>query len=57
VCWWISGSARSVAVWKMMPLCMLGCLWRKMNDISFEDHERAFTFEEVKTLFLYTLYV
>jgi hypothetical protein len=40
VCWWTAGSARSVAVWKMVNSCLLWCLWRERNDISFEYCER-----------------
>jgi hypothetical protein len=54
-CWWTAGSAQSAAVWKMVPLCLLWCLWREMNDRSFEDRER--TLEEIKSLFFYTLYL
>ena len=41
------GSPRSV-VWKMVPTCLLWCLWRERNDRIFEDRER--TFEEIKSL-------
>jgi hypothetical protein len=36
-CWWCSGRLRSVAVWKMAPICLLWCLWREINNRSFED--------------------
>jgi hypothetical protein len=36
-CWWTTGSTRSAAVWKMMSMCLLWCLYREMNDISFQD--------------------
>jgi hypothetical protein len=36
-CWLTTGSSRSVAVWKMVPLCVLWCLWRERNDRCFED--------------------
>jgi hypothetical protein len=41
-------------VWKLVPLCLLWCLWRERNDKSFEDPE--ITLEEIKCLFFYTLY-
>ena len=37
---------KSVAVWKMVPLCLLWCLRKEQNDRSFEDHEM--TLEEIK---------
>jgi hypothetical protein len=42
-------------VWKMVPLCLLWCLWREINYRSFEDREK--TLEEIKALFFYTLYL
>jgi hypothetical protein len=54
-CWWSSSSLRSAAMWKMVPTCLLWCLWRKINDINFEDRER--TLEEIKALFFKTLYL
>jgi len=38
-CWWSAGSTRSV--WKMVSSCLLWCLWRKINDMSFEDREKT----------------
>jgi hypothetical protein len=29
-CWWIASSVWSV-VWKMVPFCLLWCLWREIN--------------------------
>jgi hypothetical protein len=38
------------------PSCLLWCLWREMNDKSFEDRERSL--EKLKSLFFfYTLYL
>ena len=45
----------SANVWKIVPMCLLLCLWRKKNDINFEDRER--TLEEIKSLFFKTLYL
>jgi hypothetical protein len=53
-CWWTSGSPQSAVVWKMVPTCLLWCLWREMNDRNFENHER--TLEEIKSLFFKILY-
>jgi hypothetical protein len=41
-------------VLKMMPSYLLWCLWRKMNDRSFEDREK--TLEEHKSFFFNILY-
>jgi hypothetical protein len=38
-------------VWKIVP----SCLWREMNDISFDDREK--TLEEIKSLIFNTLYL
>jgi hypothetical protein len=40
---------KSVNVWKMVPSCLLWCVWRKMNGRSFEDRGR--TLEKIKSLF------
>jgi hypothetical protein len=52
-CWWTGGRSRSAVVWKMVPSCLLWCLWRERNDRNFEDQER--TLEELKTFFFYSL--
>jgi hypothetical protein len=28
-CWWLGGHYRSAVVWKMVPSCLLWCLWRE----------------------------
>jgi hypothetical protein len=43
-----------LVVWKMLP-CLLWCLWREHNDISFENRER--TLSELKSLLFSTLYI
>jgi hypothetical protein len=48
-CWWPSGCSRSAVVWKMIPSCLMWCLWREQNDRNFEDKERMF--EELITFF------
>jgi hypothetical protein len=53
-CWWTSGSSQSAAVWKMVPSYLLWCLWREINDRSFEDHERSFV--ELESFFFFTLF-
>jgi hypothetical protein len=42
-------------VWKMVPSCLLWCLWMERNDKNFEDHER--TLDQKKSLFFNTLYL
>jgi hypothetical protein len=54
VCWWTTGNMQSASVGKMVTTCLLWCLWREMNDKSFEDCER--TLEE-KSFFFKTLYL
>jgi hypothetical protein len=54
-CWWTASNTWSAVVCKMVPLCISWCLWRKMNDRSFEDCERSL--EEIKSLFFNTLYL
>jgi hypothetical protein len=39
-CWWTSGRLRSVAIWKMVPTCILWCVWTERNNRYFEDLER-----------------
>jgi hypothetical protein len=36
----LRGSPRNTYVWKMVPFCLLWCIWRERNDRSFEDNER-----------------
>ena len=53
-CWWYGGNSRSVVVWKMMPLCLMWCVWRERNDRNFDNLER--TLEEIKSFFFYSLF-
>jgi hypothetical protein len=46
-CWWTGGRSRSAVVWKMVPSCLMWCLWRERNDRNFEDKDM--TFEELIT--------
>jgi hypothetical protein len=50
-----AGSNWSAVVWKMLPSCLLWCIWKERKDRSFEDHER--TLEELISFFFYTLYI
>lgn len=53
-CWWTGGRSRNAVVWKMVPSCLMWCLWRERNDRTFEDQER--TLEELKSFFFFTLF-
>jgi hypothetical protein len=52
--WWTGGRSQSAVVWKMVPSCLMWCLWRERNVRNFEDQER--TFEELKSFFFHTLF-
>jgi hypothetical protein len=54
VSWWMGGRARSAVVWKMVPLCIMWCIWRERNDRCFEDKSRSH--EELLHLFFFTLF-
>ena len=45
---------RNVEMLKIIPSCLMYCLWWKRDDWSFEDHEQAI--EEFKDFFFMTLY-
>jgi hypothetical protein len=34
-CWWMGGSSHGVVVSKMVPSCLLWCLWREISDQNF----------------------
>jgi hypothetical protein len=53
-CWRTGSRSRSAAMWKMIPSCLMWCLWRERNDSNFEDKEM--TFEELRTFLFYSLY-
>jgi hypothetical protein len=48
-CWWSGSNSWSAVVWKMVPLCIMWCLWRERNNRSFKNLER--TLEELKSFF------
>jgi hypothetical protein len=52
--WWSGGRTRSVVVWKMIPLCIMWCLWFERNERFFEDSERSL--EDLLHFFLTTLF-
>jgi hypothetical protein len=52
--WWSSGFSRSAVVWKMVPLCIIWCIWRERNDRCFNDSSRSA--EELIHFFLFTIF-
>jgi hypothetical protein len=40
-CWWSGGHPCSAVVWKMVPLCIMWCLWSERNGRFFEDSKRS----------------
>lgn len=42
------------AIWKMLPICILWCIWRERNSWSFEDKECSL--EDLRSLFFNILY-
>jgi hypothetical protein len=53
-CWWSVGRPRSAVVWKMVPLCIMWCLWVEKNEGFFEDSERSS--EDLLHFFFITLF-
>ena len=51
---WTGGRSRSAVVWKMIPLCLMWCLWIERNARCFEDATR--TLEELTHFFFFTLF-
>jgi hypothetical protein len=39
--WWTGGRTRSIDVWKMVPHCIMWCIWREQNNRCFEDSRGA----------------
>jgi len=54
-CWWTSGRPRSAAIWKMVPTCILWCVWNEKNNRCFKDLERSL--DDILTSFLHALYL
>ena len=48
------GDTRNMVVWRMVPHCVMWCLWRERNAHHFEDCERSIV--DLKMLFFQTLY-
>jgi hypothetical protein len=53
-CWWSCGRSRSAVVWKMVPLCIMWCIWSERNLRCFEDSSRSI--EDLLHFFMYTLF-
>jgi hypothetical protein len=51
---WTGGQSWSAVVWKMIPLCLMWCLWSERNARCFEDSTR--TLEELIHFFFFTLF-
>jgi hypothetical protein len=52
-CWWSFGRPMSAALWKIVLICLFWCLWKEMNNMSFEDLES--TLEEILSSFSYVV--
>ena len=45
---------RPIDVWRLVPHCLIWCIWRERNVRSFEGCERSLL--EIKSFFLHTLF-
>jgi hypothetical protein len=54
-CWWSGGRPRNAVVRKMVPLCIMWCLWSERNARFFEDSERSL--EDLLHSFFITLFM
>jgi hypothetical protein len=48
------GRPRNAVIWKMVPLCIMWCLWSERNGRFFEDSERSL--EDLLHFFFITLF-
>ena len=48
------GRHRNGDIWKVVPLCLMWCIWKERNSKCFEDIERSMP--DLKLLFLRTLF-
>ena len=48
------GKQCNIDLWRVVPHCLLWCLWRERNIRCFEGTERSFL--EIKSLFLHSLF-
>lgn len=55
-CWrGIWGNHQIAAIWKMVPLCLIWCIWLQRNDRYFKDRERSLG--GLRDLFFPTLFL
>jgi hypothetical protein len=56
-CSWLGNRGRheSILIWKMIPHCLIWCLWRERNSRHFEDSAR--TAFELKLFFFLTFLI
>ena len=47
------GRLRNGVIWKIVPPCLMWCIWKERNNRCFEDSERAIP--DIKLLFFWTL--
>jgi hypothetical protein len=45
----------SAAIWKMVPTCILWCVWKEINNKCFEDLKKSL--EVILASFFHTLYL
>ena len=48
------GRHRNRVIWKVVPLCLMWCIWKERNSRYFEDIERSMP--DLKLLFIRTLF-
>ena len=48
------GKHRNFMIWRVIPHCLMWCVWRERNRRSFENCERSYV--EIKYFFLRSLY-
>jgi hypothetical protein len=48
------GKHRNFMIWRVIPHCLMWCIWRERNGRSFENCERSYV--EIKYFFLRSLY-
>jgi hypothetical protein len=53
--WWKSGRPMSAAIWKMVPICIIYCVWKERNLRCFKDLNSSI--EDILASFFHTLYL
>lgn len=49
----LGSSPQIAAGWKMVPICLIWCMWNERNDTTFEGNEQ--TMEELQNFFIHTI--